>query len=131
MGRAIHMAALYGHSQVIEYLADQGADVSHSSPSTVLPMLVLVPRTNFLPLSLHHQQQVNAMAKFNCTPLYYASYGGHTLAVRTLLARGADKNMADEKGKNALQVACDGGNGAAKNSLLGLFNLPADRLRAK
>jgi ankyrin repeat protein len=75
--------------------------------------------------------QVNAKAKHNCTSLYYASYNGHTLAVRNLLIKGADKNIADEKGRTAVQVACDAPSTTTiKTSVVSLFNIPADKLRA-
>lgn len=41
--------------------------------------------------------QVNATAKHGCTALYYAAYNGHALAVKSLLANGAEKSLGDEK----------------------------------
>lgn len=40
---------------------------------------------------------MNATAKHGCTALYYAAYNGHALAVKSLLANGAEKSLGDEK----------------------------------
>jgi ankyrin repeat protein len=75
--------------------------------------------------------QVNAVTKHNCTALYFASYNGHAKVVKTLLIKGADRTLADEKGKKADQIVCDGANMAAKASIQGLFSVPADKLSPK
>ena len=96
-----------------------------------IPLLATVRLTCTPPTSMRLSDQVNSVAKHGCTPLYFAAYNGHTLALRTLLARGANPALADEKGKKPQDVACDGGNAANKVSLISLFSIPADKLKAK
>lgn len=48
----------------------------------------------------------------------WAAGSGHTNTVEALLARGADPELVDNRGKNALQMADDAGHLDAKKILM-------------
>jgi ankyrin repeat protein len=60
-------------------------------------------------LLLTHGVAVNARYANDLTALMWAAGNGHAETVRLLLAGGADRKLTDNRGKNALQIALDGG----------------------
>lgn len=77
----LHVAAFFGHSEVVNALLDRGADVNARS--------------------------TNSMKN---TPLHAAAAGGNIELVRLLLERGADANASQEGGWTALHSAAQSGN---------------------
>ena len=71
----MHMAAQYGHAEIVYALMNSGADIN--------------AKTNFRGL----------------TPLHWAAFWGHIEAVDALLKNGADINARDHKGYTPLSWA--------------------------
>jgi ankyrin repeat protein len=77
----VHLAAFFGHPELLNALLDRGADVNSRS--------------------------TNAMKN---TPLHAAAAGSRTDVVELLLKRGADSNATQEGGWTALHSAAQAGN---------------------
>ena len=48
---------------------------------------------------------IDAVNRFNETPLYFAAYDGHTDVVRVLIEAGADRTIKNKEGKDAVFAA--------------------------
>ncbi len=66
--------------------------------------------------------KVNARTPMNTTPLYYASYNGHTEIAALLLQHNADVNAQDDDKLTPLHIAAWGGYSKAVTSFLLLDN---------
>jgi ankyrin repeat protein len=61
---------------------------------------------------------INARYANELTVLMWAAGSGHTKTVEALLARGADPELVENRGKNAFQMADDAGHLDAKKVLV-------------
>ena len=89
---AMHKAAIFGHSHVIEYLIEQSQSVNVTS--------------------------INAQDVEGDTPLHDAAKYGHVAVVQALLKAGADKTIVNHERKFAADLAEANGKDAVVAMLL-------------
>jgi ankyrin repeat protein len=107
------LAAFFGHKQVLNELITHGADVNIASNNSmkVCPLHSAVAHYN-APVAfqmakslLEHGAKVNAVQMGGWTPLHEAAARGEVDLVKLLLQYGADKDMKNEDGTTALDLA--------------------------
>jgi ankyrin repeat protein len=96
---AMHKAAIFGHSHVIEYLIE-----SSSNDVKVVSF-------------------INAQDVEGDTPLHDAAKYGHVKVVQTLLKAGADPSIFNHNGKLAADLATANGKDAVAAMLVAGFDL--------
>ena len=77
---ALHKAAYYGHSDVVEFLVDNGLDVNAKANES-------------------------SSGGYGVTPLHHAATSGDDKTVQVLINRGADREARNEKGWTPLHAA--------------------------
>ncbi len=110
---ALHLAAHYGHADVVRLLLTHGADVAVRSTNTLanqpLHAAVAGGRTAVVELLLAQGADANATQHGGWTPLHGAAQLGDVAMVRALLARGADVAVRSADGPNANDLAMAAG----------------------
>ena len=88
------LAAFFGHTGIVEYLLQKGAEVNSPSHNAmrVMPLhsAIANKRTAIVQLLLDHGADVNATQADNFTPLHEAAQNGLLDVTRWLLDRGAN-----------------------------------------
>lgn len=108
---ALAAAALNGHLSTCKLLLEAGASADAASQEggdTVLMWAAAAGDPDILELLLQHGSNVNATNDQGYTALYRATYKDHAVAVRLLLAAGADvhaRTTLGGQGKTALDCA--------------------------
>jgi ankyrin repeat protein len=121
---ALHLAAHFGHGDVVDALLEAHADVRASSENheanTALHA-ALAGRGDLRIVSrlLGAGADVNARAGGGYTPLHVAAFGGDVAIVNTLLAYGASAERRADDGKTALDIAVEKGHAALARRLRG------------
>ena len=112
---ALHMAAYYGHQEIIKELIAKGADVNArtNEGDTSLHKAVAEGNKEAVELLITAGADVNARNDFEITPLHEATGSnlekGHLEITELLLANGADVNAKDDGGTTPLSEAVHGG----------------------
>ena len=110
---ALHLAAYFGTAPCVAALLEAGADpaVAARNAMLVLPLHCAVSRrmTENVRVLLDAGAPVDAVQQGGLTALHAAAHNGELAIVELLLARGADRSIADAAGKSAAQHARDGG----------------------
>jgi ankyrin repeat protein len=110
---ALHLAAFFGHVDVIDRLLAAGADVNarsrNSTANTPLHAAVAGGRVAAALRLIGTGADVHAVDSGKYTPLHIAAESGQVPVVESLLARGADPHAVDNDDKTPLSRA------AAKN----------------
>jgi ankyrin repeat protein len=113
---ALALAAFFGHAAAVQYLIDQGANVSlaANNPMKVAPLHAAVSARHIeiARMLVDNDADVNARQQQGWTPLHGAAQSGDQELVRLLLAKGADREARADTGQTALDLAMTHGHGA-------------------
>ena len=103
----IHLACYYNHVEIVQLLAEAGANVSipNSYQQTPLRTASMKGFNDIVTILEHHGANVNAVDKWNITPLFIAVRCAHVETVELLLSLGADKTIATQDGKTPIDEA--------------------------
>jgi hypothetical protein len=106
---ALHCAAVWGHTEIVEYLVSQGANATARDVDGMTPLMdacmegrlgaarVLVPHVGV--------EGLQEQDKEGWTALHFASRSGHAEVMRFLLVSGANPRIRDTKGRTAAALA--------------------------
>jgi ankyrin repeat protein len=117
---ALHWAALYGQTKVMELLLAQKADVNSLDEDGFTPLhwAATFNQSDAVKLLLANKADMNIkVAKFGWTPLRLAVIHGHMATAEALLNGGADPNLKDEENISLLHQAVIRG----KKEMVGLL----------
>lgn len=110
---ALHVAALLGQGECVMYLLSANANVHAEETQMLLQPLFLAAgdgHADIANMLIHATANVNATNIGNWTALTKAAYSGHTQAVRLLLSKRADVNVAAmDDGVTPLTVSAQDG----------------------
>uniref|UniRef100_A0ABD2WCP8 Uncharacterized protein n=1 Tax=Trichogramma kaykai TaxID=54128 RepID=A0ABD2WCP8_9HYME len=109
----LHSALSYNNHKVATLLLKNGADPNLANEDGETPLHIICMRScddDLLEIffkicnDIKQTVQVNAQDKLGRTSLHYALYYGHKKMTESLLRRGSDPNVANEKGSTPLHV---------------------------
>jgi len=105
------LAVMHGHTDVVQELLKNGADVNEydASGRTALMVAALTGRTPILQTLLSNGASVNVQNTEGWTALMYAAWNGHTKIVRTLVSNGAKVETKNSTGGTAFTNALHNG----------------------
>ena len=118
---ALHVAAIYGKSDVVRTLLDKGADVNAKTKTfgrTALCEAAIHDKSDVVRTLIDKGADVNAKIKCWLTALHVAAMHGSSDIVRILLDKGADVNAKDSFGLTALHLAAMHGSSDIVRTLL-------------
>lgn len=108
---ALHLAARFGHIDVLKVMLDRGADLSLASNNQIeaqpLHAAVAGNQPEMVKLLLDAGADVNATQMLGWTALHGAAQQEHLEIVKTLLAAGADHSLKTDAGKTAREIAIE------------------------
>lgn len=107
-GHALQAASRGGHSEIVQLLLDNGANVNTRNGAdrmTPLHIAIEKSRCNVLELLLQSNAPPNTMDLFNRTPLHLAVYSCDLNAAENLVKHGADPNLPDCYGLSSFDWA--------------------------
>lgn len=115
---AIHFSALMGKIEVVEFLLDNGCDVSTVDASGATPMHEAAQGNSLDVARLLFERggDVNVSDRTGLTPIHIAAFRGNSILVQWLLFSGADIECVDSFGRTPFLYSCMGGE--LKTSLL-------------
>jgi ankyrin repeat protein len=107
----LHMAAAYGHKDVVEVLLATKADVNARNTIgwTPLSMAAMYDHKDVVEILVARKADINAKDKGHWTPLQGAAARGNKEVVEFLLANRADVNAKDGAGMTPLDWAAKNG----------------------
>ena len=112
----LHLAAHYGHADVVSLLLHNNAPVdlrsANQMANTPLHAALAGRRADVVPILLDAGADVNARQHGGWTALHAAAANGDRALVELLLSRGADAAIANDAGVTAAAIARDRGHGA-------------------
>lgn len=139
-GTPLHMAAVAGSKEIVEFLIAKGADVKAKANSGVTPLHSAAYKGNkeVTEILLAKGADANAKSNDGYTPLYYAA---NRLTAKVLLAGGADTNARANDRSTPLHLAAAAGRkdvvelllvtGADANAVNNARLTPLDLARSK
>jgi ankyrin repeat protein len=102
----LHYAALYGDTESVRILLEQGADPNSRNKSLATPLIYGAYNFDKARLMVEKGADVNAKSEAGMTSLLVAvSVHGNIATVRYLLEKGADAKATGPIGADALQIA--------------------------
>jgi len=113
---ALHVAAMCGHTEVLQELLKNGAAVDAPNPfnsQTALAYAAAMGHAKAVNVLLGHGADANALDDEGCSPLHRAVGGFSLECVELLLKHGADPNRRDKYGLSVLEHALIGPAGRA------------------
>ncbi|XP_046571429.1 poly [ADP-ribose] polymerase tankyrase-2-like [Haliotis rubra] len=117
-------AALHGKKDVVDLLVSKGADLTLKDDCSRNALHLACEGGNsgivedLLPLF-----DINCRGEEGWTPLMAAALHGKKDVVDLLVSKGADLTLKDDCSRNALHLACEGGNSDIVEDLLPLFDI--------
>jgi len=111
---ALHLAAQYGHTKVVNILLEKGAsiDARDYSNQTVLHRAARYGSLEAVKMLLDRGASVDAASGHDLdgfTALHFSARAGHLEVVEMLLGKGANISQKTNSGKTALEIAHDVG----------------------
>lgn len=108
--KALWMAVLSCHTELVQLLLDKGADVNaengpHSEKWTALMAGAQIGHVDKIKLLLDKGAKIDAQDAQGMTALMYAVEYNETDAVRLFVKRGANRFIKDRNGRNAIMHA--------------------------
>ena len=119
-GSAIHAAAAFGHSNIVNILLKKGAAINAKDPREITPLqaAAVEGHSAVVRLLLHKGALINETNGLHGTALCAATSRAKLDVVRILLKKGADANIKGGPYGNALQAAAGIGNTKVAGLLL-------------
>ena len=119
-GSAIHVAAAFGHSNIVNILLKKGAAINAKDPREITPLqaAAVEGHSAVVRLLLHRGALINETNGVHGTALSAATSRAKVDVVRILLKNGADANTKGGPYGNALQAAAVIGNTKVAKLLL-------------
>ncbi len=109
----LHLAAFFGHAQLVEFLLAQGAPVdarsTNAMKNTALHAAAAGSKTELVQLLLTRGANVNATQEGGWTALHAAAQSGNRELVELLIASGADVKARAANNQTPLDLALLGG----------------------
>ena len=109
LGAPLHVAAGFGHAEVVCLLLRHSANVNARCASYFdwMPLHFASWKgyADIVQVLLDNGAEINAQATINNTPLCVASYNGHLDVVRLLLGYGADLHIRGGESRTPFQIA--------------------------
>ncbi len=99
------MAAIYGQTETIKDLLDNGENVNVHKAYTPLHYAAMYGHIDSVNLLLSRNADIDAMSEHGCTPLFSATQAGHVHVVKSLLEHGANVNAVCPDGRTPLHVS--------------------------
>ncbi|HVN77627.1 MAG TPA: ankyrin repeat domain-containing protein [Terriglobia bacterium] len=107
------LAAYFGHTKVVNWLLEHGADpnISARNATKVMPLHSAAAQKDSVAAVaiskdlLDHGAQVNARQQAGWTPLHQAAASGNAELLKLLLSHGADRSATSEDGRTPIQMA--------------------------
>ena len=129
--RPLHLAASYGHKDVVELLIAKGARIEARDTGGATPLLAATRNghKDIVVLLLARNAQIETKDLSGYTPLLAAAENGHKEVVELLLDRGTNLNTVDKRGRTAVYVAAYEGHTDVVRSLVARgadVNAPAE-----
>ena len=110
---ALHLAAFFGQSRVVEFLLEIGANVDAVSANkmkvTPLHSAVAHNHVEICENLLSKGADVNAKQENNFTPLHEAAQNGSTALAKLLLEHGAQVNAGTDDSRTPLDMTTESG----------------------
>ena len=105
---ALHLAAYYGHSEVMQVLLDNKADVNARDIDGTTPLHYAAYSGNLIAIKicLSYDEDVNIKNKDGDTALHCAARGGHSDVMKELLDRKADVNVTNNPSSKKTPLHC-------------------------
>lgn len=122
----VALAAVFGHLDVVRYLAGHGADINAASTNgsgyNALTGAVACGHTEIVKWLLENGAKPNYTYGPSYTPLLTAAANGHLEIVKLLLAHGANLRVVTGDGKSALALAIERNHPALADYFLSISN---------
>lgn len=111
---ALHLAAFFGHKEIVDLLLHRGAEVNAVATNTtispnVTPLHSAAARnhTEISKMLIDRGANVNAKQSGGWTPLHAAAANDNLALVQFLLLHGADQALMNDRGDTALSIAAE------------------------
>ncbi|XP_046567304.1 putative ankyrin repeat protein RF_0381 isoform X2 [Haliotis rubra] len=124
------MATTNGHSDVYHLLVSEGADVSLADKNG-RDCLMYACKAGNMSIVRHLLSlktiNINRGDHDNMTPVMTAAEAGHSDVYHLLVSEGANVSLTNDKGRDCLMYACEGGNMSIVRHLLSLKTIDINR----
>ncbi|CAF1013321.1 unnamed protein product, partial [Didymodactylos carnosus] len=104
---SLHIAAAKGHHEIVQLLVEKGSNVWACDMNDSTPLHEAAAKNQYLcaKILLNNQAPLNQVDGNHSTPLHLSSQYGHWKIVKLLLRYGADVQIENCDGYNAMEVA--------------------------
>ena len=118
--KALRVAALYGHSELVRLLLSAQADLKASNDLRMTALHIACQNGHALAAQalLDQHAPLNAVTTFGWTPLHWAAENGHLDVLRELLTAQASMEIRNVDGESPLLVAVRRGRVAVVDALV-------------
>ncbi len=96
----LHLAALNGNKDIVEFLIDNGADINLGDNENSPPIVnaAIAPHFDIVKLMLDRGASPSLVDDNGMTPLHFAAIGGDPRIAELFLSRGTDANATNRNG---------------------------------